>query len=85
MPAFFQGKALVYFGAFKKHIGFYPPVTDTALREVLARYAGPNRNLQFPLAEPMPHSLIAQVVQARLREITASVPRSTKRSQVRAL
>jgi len=68
MPAFFLEGALVYFAAFKKHIGLYPPVQDEKLRAVLARYAGPKGNLQFPLTEPMPLALIARVVKARIKE-----------------
>jgi uncharacterized protein YdhG (YjbR/CyaY superfamily) len=68
MPAFFKDGALVYFAAFKKHIGLYPPVRDEQLKPELERYAGPKGNLQFPLAEPIPYELIASVVRARLRE-----------------
>lgn len=68
MPAFFKNGALVYFAAFKKHIGLYPPVQDDELKLALGRYAGPKGNLRFPLAEPIPYELIARVVRARLRE-----------------
>jgi uncharacterized protein YdhG (YjbR/CyaY superfamily) len=68
MPAFFLDGALVYFAAFKKHIGFYPPVRDKSLMALLAKYAGPKGNLRFPLGEPMPHSLIARIVKARIKE-----------------
>jgi uncharacterized protein YdhG (YjbR/CyaY superfamily) len=68
IPTFFLDGALVYFAAFKRHIGLYPPVRDAALRAELARYAGPKGNLRFPLAEPMPFDLIRRVVQARVRE-----------------
>ena len=68
MPAYFLDGALVYFGAFKKHVGFFPPVRDAALKPLVARYAGPKGNLQFPLAEPMPHALITQIVNARIAE-----------------
>lgn len=75
MPAFFQGKkALVYFGAFKQHIGLYPPVRQPSLLAQVARYAGPKGNLQFPLSEPMPHALISQIVRARLEEVAAAAP-----------
>jgi uncharacterized protein YdhG (YjbR/CyaY superfamily) len=66
IPAFFLDGALVYFAAFKAHIGFYPPVTDAALLPLLAKYAGPKGNLRFPLSEPMPHALIARIVEARI-------------------
>jgi uncharacterized protein YdhG (YjbR/CyaY superfamily) len=55
MPAFRQHGILVYFAAWKKHIGMYPPISgDKALEKAIARYAGPKGNLQFPLDEPMP-------------------------------
>lgn len=68
MPAFFQDGVIIYFAAFKKHIGLFPPVTDAKLRVALARYAGPKWNLRFPLAEEIPYALIRRVVKARLRE-----------------
>ena len=66
MPALFQHGVVVYFAAFKHHIGLYPPVEDDAVRALVARYAGPKGNLKFPCAEPIPHDLIARVVAARL-------------------
>ena len=71
MPAFFLDGVLVYFAAFKKHIGFFPPVRDEALKPLLARYAGPKGNLQFPLSEPIPHALISRIVKARIKECHA--------------
>jgi uncharacterized protein YdhG (YjbR/CyaY superfamily) len=74
MPAFFLDGALVYFAAFKQHIGLYPPVRDAALRAELARYAGAKGNLRFPLSEPMPHALIRRVVLARISENAKATP-----------
>ena len=68
MPAYFLGEVLVYFAAYKKHIGFYPPIRDKSLRLLVARYAGPKGNLQFPLSEPIPHGLITKIVAARVKE-----------------
>ena len=68
MPAYFLDGVLVYFAAFKKHIGFYPPIRDKSLRVASAGYAGPKGNLQFPLSEPIPHSLITRIVEARVKE-----------------
>lgn len=67
MPAFFQDGVLIYFAAFKKHIGLFPPVRDEALRQLVAKYAGPKGNLQFPLSEPIPYGLITKIVKARLK------------------
>jgi uncharacterized protein YdhG (YjbR/CyaY superfamily) len=69
MPAFFLGGIIVYFAAFKKHIGLFPPVRDKSLKPLVARYAGPKGNLQFPLAEPIPLSLISKIVKARIKEL----------------
>jgi uncharacterized protein YdhG (YjbR/CyaY superfamily) len=69
MPAFFLGGIIVYFAAFKKHIGLFPPVRDKSLKPLVARYAGPKGNLQFPLAEPIPLSLISKIVKARINEL----------------
>jgi uncharacterized protein YdhG (YjbR/CyaY superfamily) len=66
MPALFQNGAVVYFGAFRNHLGLFPPVEDPALRARVARYAGPKGNLQFPYSQPMPLELIAEVVRARV-------------------
>lgn len=70
MPAFStEAGVLVYFAAFKAHIGIYPPVRgDAALMKDLARYAGPKGNLQFPLTERIPYGLITRIVKARLQE-----------------
>lgn len=69
MPAYFLGEVLVYFAAFKKHIGFYPPVRERSLRLLAASYAGPRGNLQFPLSAPIPHALITKIVEARVKEL----------------
>lgn len=71
MPALFQRGVVVYFAAFKHHIGLYPPVDDPAVRALVAPYAGPKGNLRFPYSEPIPHELIAAVVRARLQGVSA--------------
>jgi uncharacterized protein YdhG (YjbR/CyaY superfamily) len=68
MPAYSLGGVLVYFAAFKSHVGFYPPIRDKSLRRLTAKYAGPKGNLQFPLSEPIPHALITKIVKARVKE-----------------
>jgi len=66
MPAFRQNGILLYFAAFKNHIGLFPPVDgDAALEANLARYRGPKGNLKFPLDEPMPYALIARIAALR--------------------
>ncbi|MFO0909707.1 MAG: DUF1801 domain-containing protein [Isosphaeraceae bacterium] len=72
MPAFRQGGIIVYFAAFKKHIGMYPPVKgDAKLIADLGPYLGEKGNLQFPLDAKIPYPLIKRVVKARLQELAA--------------
>ena len=80
MPAFTQVGVLVYFAAFKRHIGVYPPVSgDAALLDALAPYRGPKGNLAFPLAEPMPYELIRRVARQRVIENAARAARRRSR------
>jgi uncharacterized protein YdhG (YjbR/CyaY superfamily) len=66
VPAFRQRRTLLYFAAFKNHIGVFPPVRgDASLEKALARFRGPKGNLRFPINEPMPFALIGRI--ARLR------------------
>ena len=81
MPALFQKGAVVYFGAFKSHLGLFPPVEDPALLAQVAQYAGPKGNLQFPYSQPMPLALIAAVVQARVRANAAKAAAKPGRSK----
>ena len=70
MPAFRQKGILVYFAAFKKHIGLYPPVKgDAALMKAIAPFSGPKGNLQFPLDQPIPYKLIERIVKLRLKQV----------------
>ncbi len=83
MPAFRQHGILVYFAAWKKHIGLYPPISgDAAIEKAVARYAGPKGNLQFPLDEPMPLALIERIVKLRVKQDAAkAAARRKKKSQ----
>jgi uncharacterized protein YdhG (YjbR/CyaY superfamily) len=72
MPALKQHGVLVYFAAFKNHIGFYPPIRgDAGLEAAVARYAGEKGNLRFPLDEPMPLALIERLARLRARQDAA--------------
>jgi uncharacterized protein YdhG (YjbR/CyaY superfamily) len=69
MPAFTQSGILVYFAAFKNHIGLFPPVSgDAAIEKAIAPYAGEKGNLRFPLDEPIPYELIARIVKLRIKQ-----------------
>lgn len=79
IPAFTLHGELVYFAAFKNHIGLYPPAKgDKKLREETAPYAGEKGNLKFPLDEPIPYALIRKIVKLRIKENLARVKAKDK-------
>ncbi len=80
MPAFKQHGILVYFAAWEKHIGMYPPISgNKTLEKAIARYAGPKGNLQFPLDEPIPYDLIERIVKLRVKQDTAKAQAKRKK------
>lgn len=69
MPTFTLKGNLVYFAAFKKHIGFYPvPTGIEKFKRELAVYKGGKGSVQFPLDQPMPFDLISKIVKFRVKE-----------------
>jgi uncharacterized protein YdhG (YjbR/CyaY superfamily) len=69
IPAFRLRGILVYFAAFKAHIGLYPPVSgDASLKKALSPYSGPKGNLKFPIDQPIPYALIKRVVRLRVKQ-----------------
>lgn len=69
MPAFALEGDLIYFAAFKNHIGIFPPVRgDDKLGKAIARYRGEKGNLRLPLHESMPYGLITRIVKCRMKE-----------------
>ena len=80
IPAFTLNGTLVYFAAFKNHIGFYPPVSgDATLRKAISRYAGEKGNLRFPLDQPMPYRLIERIVRLRVKQNSARAAAKAKK------
>lgn len=70
MPAFKQNKVLVFFAAYKNHIGFYAaPTGHAAFKKDLAKYKQGKGSVQFPLEEPMPIALIEKIVKFRINEV----------------
>ena len=78
MPALKQHGVLVYFAAFKSHIGFYPPIRGNAkLEQEASVYAGEKGNLRFPLDKPIPYKLIGALTKLRAKQDAANA--ATKR------
>ncbi len=71
MPAFFFDGRLVYFCAFKKHIGFYP-ASMTVFKEFKDELKGFKQSgrgtVQFPHDAKLPTALIRKIVAFRVRE-----------------
>jgi uncharacterized protein YdhG (YjbR/CyaY superfamily) len=78
IPTFKLNGTLVYFAAFKKHIGFYPPVRgDSKLEKAISIYGGEKGNLKFPLDQPIPYSLIERIVKLRVKQNSSKTAKST--------
>ena len=76
IPTFvLNGKNLVHFAAFKKHIGFYAtPTGNAAFKEALSGYKQGKGSVQFPLDQDMPLELITQIVEFKVVEHAAKHP-----------
>ena len=82
IPAYKLYGVLVYFAAFKNHIGFYPPIKgDAQLEKAVASYANEKGNLRFPLAEPIPYDLIKRLTKFRVKQNLAKAAAKSKGAQ----
>ncbi|MGB8192237.1 MAG: DUF1801 domain-containing protein, partial [Chitinophagaceae bacterium] len=69
MPAYKLHGALVYFAAYKGHIGFYPITSGIrAFEKELSAYEGSKGTVKFPLDKPLPLKLISRIVKYRVKE-----------------
>ncbi|CAN5405609.1 DUF1801 domain-containing protein [soil metagenome] len=60
---------LIYFAAYKKHIGIYPaPIEKEAFKEDFSSYKTGKGTVQFPLDKPIPFDLITKIVKFRVKE-----------------
>lgn len=65
----YNNKPLVYFAAFKTHIGFYAtPSGHSAFEHELSKYKQGKGSVQFPIDAPIPYPLIKKIVKFRLAE-----------------
>lgn len=71
MPAFkLNGRPLVYFAAFKTHIGFYAlPSAQGEFKAELGPFKQGKGSVQFPLDQPLPLDLIGRMVRFRVGEL----------------
>ena len=70
IPTFdLNGRHLIHFAAFAKHIGLYPG--DSGIRAFeteIAEYKHARGSVQFPLDKPIPTDLIRRITEFRLAE-----------------
>lgn len=71
MPAYkLNGSILVYFAAWKNHIGFYAlPKANHEFKKELSHYEVAKGSIKFPLDQPMPLDLIRKIVEFWVKEI----------------
>jgi len=82
LPCFRLKGNLVYFGAFKKHIGFFP--TSSGIKEFereLSAYEGSKGTVRFPLDKPIPYGLITKIVKFRVKEDSKKAETTSKKKQ----
>jgi uncharacterized protein YdhG (YjbR/CyaY superfamily) len=70
IPTFdLNGRHLVHFAGYAKHVGFYPvPSAMEAFKEELEPYRSGKGSAQFPLGQPLPADLIRRIVAFRVAE-----------------
>ena len=70
MPAYkTNGKPLIYYAAFKNHIGLYAtPSGHTHFAVALSSYKQGKGSVQFPNEQPLPLDLIAEIIAFRVEE-----------------
>jgi uncharacterized protein YdhG (YjbR/CyaY superfamily) len=70
IPTFnLKGQYLIYFAAYKKHIGLYPvPSGDEEFNKEISIYQAGKGTLRFPLDKPIPYKLISKIVKIRVKE-----------------
>lgn len=67
-----KGRPLVYFGAFKNHMSIYPASDDLvdAVGGDLAKFRTSKGTLQFTEVNPIPESVIKEIIEFRLNSIS---------------
>ncbi len=69
MPAFKLNGVLVYFAAFRDHIGFFPTGSGVAnFKKELEPFDTSKGTIRFKLGQPIPYGLIEKIVKFRLKE-----------------
>ncbi len=70
IPSFkINNSYLIYFAAYKNHIGLYPiPPTADEYNKKLSLYRFSKSTIRLPLSKPIPYDLIKNIVEFSLKE-----------------
>jgi uncharacterized protein YdhG (YjbR/CyaY superfamily) len=80
MPCFYFNGNLVYFAAFKQHIGFYPTSGGIIpFMEELKSFKSSKGAIQFPLDKPLPLMLVKRIVEYRVAENSVKISKTTSK------
>jgi uncharacterized protein YdhG (YjbR/CyaY superfamily) len=72
IPTFdLDGRHLIHFAGFTKHIGLYPTPAMKEFEGALTQYKTGKGSVQFPLGEALPVDLIERIVRFRLATVSA--------------
>jgi len=74
MPSYWQGKNLINFAAFTKHVSIFPGAEAIEVfADKLTGYTTGKGTVQFQLDEPIPYDLIADIVRWKVAAISQSL------------
>jgi uncharacterized protein YdhG (YjbR/CyaY superfamily) len=82
MPAFKLNKVLVYFAAFKNHIGFYP--TSKAIKKFskeLSDYETSTGTIRFPFDKKLPLGLITKITKYRAKDSSHKMKKNSLKNK----
>ena len=85
MPSYDYHGRLVYFAAFKNHVGLYAVgQAHDAYTLAMSAYLSGKSTARFPIDKPLPADLIRNVVRARIRENEANAKKADRTSMRKA-
>ena len=71
MPTFWQGKNVIHFAVFKKHIGIFPgDLSEIPFKQKLKNYTTTKSSIHFPLGEQIDYDLIADITRFRVKAVS---------------
>lgn len=69
MPTFdMNGRHVVHFAGYAKHVSIYPVPNEGALKDELEPFTSGKATARFPLDRPLPKELIRRIVESRVAE-----------------